>query len=206
MNVLIEKVLIPVLILLCIALALYNPMQLEPETRIIGTVLTILLLMALAFFLNRQNTYKSASTHPNMTHNIPSEPSMYEAQTATKLPANEGRIGQPSTKSEGEHIDINYIVALYTTHTAAQADMLAEHYLGRRILLSGTVLEVKKYSHREMSVLLSADGVNTASILRFGEKWNSRLYTLRREERLSVAGTVYTANGSGVDLKDCEIL
>jgi hypothetical protein len=203
MNFLIEKVLIPMLILVCIAFALYNPMQLDPLIRIIGTIAVIFLLLFLVGIIHRQNTRLNAANVPDKL-------------TSERQPTDSGRHNSPNlgvpthqtppTQTRIGTIDIKRIEDLYKTHTNVQADLLTRHYVGQKITLSGIVREVSKYIDGQLKVFLTPDNADSLSILRFNEIWNSHLYTLERQAHISVIGTIYSVDRSGVNLEDCEIV
>jgi hypothetical protein len=181
MSTVIEKVIIPLLILICVGILIYNPMQFDLLLRFIAGGVVIVLLVLLAFWLNRQNQKSSQNASPYL--NPPTPPTRVDT-------------------------DISSILRLFHTHAAVQMTNLLNPYNDKLVKFSGTVVNVLPPGRwdKQMLIYLTPDGSTSFSRVTFRKEWNSYFHTIEKGINIIVAAKIDSVDSTGVNFKDASII
>jgi len=198
MPTVIEKVLIPLSILGWIAVVFYNPMQFDLPLRLGAGGGVSMLLLSLAAWLHRQNQRSNRQSKWSVLNAAP-----VSEGNSTLSPQVWQHV---SVDLDNVDVDVNYIHRLFHTHTDVQARQLVKPYLGKRMSVSGTIMDVlPPLDDGGGRIHLQPDGSTSLSSLRFDKEWSGHLHTLHKGARLNVVGRIYNIDRSGVDLENCQI-
>jgi hypothetical protein len=189
----IEKVIIPILILIGIAVSIYNPMNFEFVSRIVFGSAVVGLLTLLAFWLNRQGQY-ALRVGPSVP------PSLGAANRAVVPP-----LDAPLVPPAPAETDIGPILVGLGSHTTAQMQARLAPYRGKRISFSGVVIDVRPQKSGSQ-VQFRADKSSGSCFLSFGKEWDGYLNILAKKARLKVSGIFDDIGSYGIRFKDCAII
>jgi hypothetical protein len=197
MSTVIEKVIIPLLILTCIAISIYNPMQFDLSLRFLAGTFVIGLLVLLAFWLNRQNRQPLQVTSPLLSSLNNVNPLRPEASSSDVSPTSLARVNG----------DITPILKLYGSHTISQMNNLLTPYKGRSVQFSGVVVDVyPPDSNNKVRIFLTPEGSTSFSSLKFSKEWNSYFHAIQKGVKLTVAAEIDDIDAHGVHFKNCSII
>jgi hypothetical protein len=120
--------------------------------------------------------------------------------------------GAPTTPLEGpkQIVDVTpeELATLYKDHLTAQAERLAEPYIGKWMKISGQLWNLHKSSGGNSILVIRGPGSGFWPILflNFMPEWESRVEVLRRDQNVSVVGKIDRISEDSLHLRDCELL
>jgi len=128
------------------------------------------------------------------------------------IPANLSGIQKRSAERSAERIMVpdnitpNYLGGFYDQHTEAQANKLAEIYIGKWIRVSGLMRDVWEDGDGVLMLISVSDSNNTYVVMRFGMGWKDRLFVLTKKTSITALGQIARIQLSRLFLHQCELL
>jgi hypothetical protein len=115
----------------------------------------------------------------------------------------------PDTGKRGERVILDvtpeYLVSLFDGKLAIQANKLVAPYLDKWIYVSGPLGNV--LGNGRLQVTWAFDPARRYSVyMYFDEAWQDRFAVLMPGQHLTVLGRITDVDGTGVKLKDCELV
>jgi tRNA_anti-like len=173
---------------------IYNGMGLDVHQRIgLGIA-----LVGTAYFLGH-TAYKPKATPATQ---------IQSARTTAEAPKPEPSKSEPAESPNLNRIflpadiDPAYLRSLYKDNTALQAAALASPYLGKWMIISGSVSDIEKdYGG---NFIISIDHNQITMLLRFTPRWAEQVSVLKRGSKIRATGKLDFINSHGVALRDCE--
>jgi hypothetical protein len=100
----------------------------------------------------------------------------------------------------------NYLGGFYDQHTKIQADKLAAPYIGKGIIVSGPVGDVREYD-RGMTVFIEISSTNKVLIpMEFDIIWRDHVSILTKNTQITVRGQIKSIRANELILHHCELL
>jgi hypothetical protein len=186
MIIFIERFLLAILAALAVLLGVTNPMGFSGTVRIIGVIIIFILAAIAACYAGKYN-----------------RPAPVSYQTP-----------RPYSTPERNYVDVKprYLAAFFKSHTAIQAAEMVAVYIGSWIRLSGSVGNVMKNGPTRWQLTFTSRfsllRVQEPTVFMYfvGERWATRLATLRPGDKVIVDGRIREVDTLAVHLEDCEFV
>jgi putative nucleotidyltransferase with HDIG domain len=178
MTTVIEKVVLPILLLVLGALIVTNPMHLGMQPRIVAGVAFGGAAIGAALLLHRKGKQAAAGHLQSERVVLPPE------------------------------VTVERILAPFDLHTSIQAAELTKHYEGKWLRFFGHLRDITPLPNGDTMMLFDGDehcGPNDLAAT-FDGKWSPELTTLPLHQGVTLLGKIERVRSTGVTLADCELV
>jgi hypothetical protein len=99
------------------------------------------------------------------------------------------------------------LIAIFKTHTSAQAHKLLEPYYDQWIRISGALGDVGEWTSGHSRVIFQSSSRDPAIVMMFKDQFvfDKRLSILRAGVRMTIIGQIERIDSAGVQITNCEI-
>ena len=100
------------------------------------------------------------------------------------------------------------LVGIFKDRTTAEAEPIVVAYIGRQVVVKARVFDVDKntYGKKQYRVSLTEPGSNALIFARFDEQWSDQMAKLRKQQIITVLGSVRSIDRLSVSLESCSLI
>lgn len=103
---------------------------------------------------------------------------------------------------------VESLCEIYNTHTTAQADRLADVYIGTWIGVFGRVNDARPLNDEIMmvSVHLRENHIGPMAFCHFDKPWHKRVSLIKRDDEITIVGEISRFGSQDISLTNCEMI